>query len=585
MVNRMKKLNNKGFAVSSLLYGLMLVAFLIVSILMSIMSTNRKNTSTLVKKIEEELNRYSQTATELSSTEGTQEFIVPYGKAGWYKIELWGAAAKDVDSVNETESRRGAYTTGIIYLDENTHLYFQIGSQGGVGGTKNNIDSSNNHGGGATDVRLAGGNWDNADGLGSRILVAAGGSYSSNANRRGSGYGYQSYYSHKYYGTDFYDGGSFIAGYPGQSPITYTDPITNETKKYMFSSALMLSAVNAGEGKAKIELISTQGPSEPPAKKSNALNGVRYIKNCVKFQDGQTKEAWREIIVIAKDPTSGRLINIAEGKSIRYGKEANVLTSTNYVNGLTDNSLAPITTSSLTASSALKTGTLYDSCIYLDLGANIDLEEIFIFHSNPDKAGDTADYSADIVTVQGTGTPVTVLRNSTTKAQTPTETHMGVRISDRNAEVSYGQVIPTGNYYIQSSLADNRFLSTNEGLAKMLLFSGDNQQRWSITSIGGTDYKVLDGADQMALQPQEGGQEVGEFITNHTKFREIYDWEKWSINAVPFQNGYYVFESLSGHNLCMSTEGTERNAAYRLKMTTCDPTNPTQWFKLINADY
>ena len=581
----MKKMNNKGFAVSSLLYGLMLVAFLIVSILMSIMSTNRKNTSTLVKKIEEELNRYSQTATELSSTDGTQEFIVPYGKAGWYKIELWGAAAKNVDPVNETEDGRGAYTSGIIYLAENTHLYFQIGSVGGTGGTKNNISSSNNFGGGATDVRLAGGNWDNADGQNSRIMVAAGGSYSGDADKRGNGYGYQSYYSHKYHGKSYYDGGSFIAGYPGQLPVTYTDPITKETKTYMFTSALMVSGVSAGEGKAKIELISTQGPGDPPAKKTTALNGVRYIKNCIKFQSSQTKEVWREIVVIAKDPADGTFKNIAAGKSVKYGTAANVLSSTNFVNGLTDNSLAPITSSSLTASSSLKIGSLYDSCIYLDLGTNIDLEEIFIFHSNPDSAGVTAHYSSDIVTVQGTATPVTVLRNSTTRDQTPTETHMGIRISDRNPEVSYGQVIPTGNYYIQSSLADNRFLSTKGGLAKMALFSGDKQQRWSITSVGGTEYKVLDGADQMALQPQEGGKEVGEFLTNHTKYRELYDWERWSINAVPFQNGYFVFESLSGYNLCMATEGTERNKAYRLQMATCDPTNPTQWFKLVNADY
>ena len=89
----MKKLNNKGFAISTLIYGLMLVAFVVVALLMSIMSTNRKNTSTLIKKIEEELNRYSQTATEITSTDGAQEFIVPYGQAGWYKIELWGAGA------------------------------------------------------------------------------------------------------------------------------------------------------------------------------------------------------------------------------------------------------------------------------------------------------------------------------------------------------------------------------------------------------------------------------------------------------------------------------------------------------------
>lgn len=582
----MKKLNNKGFAVSSLLYGLMLVAFLIVSILMSIMSTNRKNTSTLVKKIEEELNRYSQTATELSSTDGTQEFIVPYGKAGWYKIELWGAAAKDVaeNEVNEIEAGRGAYTTGIIYLDENTHLYFQIGSQGGTGGTKNNIN--NDYGGGATDVRLAGGNWDNLDGKNSRIMVAAGGTHSSIETRRGTGYGYESYYSHKYHNTDYYDGGSFIAGYPGQAPITYTDPITKETKTFSFSSTLMIPAVNAGAGKAKIELISTQGPSDPPAKKTTKLNGVRYIKNCVNFQDSQTKEVWREIVVIGKDPVDGKIKNLAAGKTVKYGKSSNVQTSTNTVNGLTDGSLNKITSSALTASASLKVGTLYDSCIYLDLGTDIDLEEIFIFHSNPDKSGETANYSAEILTVQGTSTPITVLRNSTTKAQTPVETYLGVRFSDRNPEVSVGQVIPGGNYYIQSALADNRFLSTKDGLAKMELYTGDKQQRWSISSVGGIIYKILDGADQMALQPQEGGNEVGENINNATKYGE-HAWEQWQIDPVPYQNGYYTLRTTNelGTTLCMSTETLDRNAPQKLQTAICDETKQSQWFKFINADY
>ena len=90
MVIKMKKMNNKGFAISSLLYGLLLVAFLVVAVLMSVMASNRKNTSTLINKIEEDLNRHSLTVTEFEYTDDVQEYIVPHGKAGWYKIELWG---------------------------------------------------------------------------------------------------------------------------------------------------------------------------------------------------------------------------------------------------------------------------------------------------------------------------------------------------------------------------------------------------------------------------------------------------------------------------------------------------------------
>ena len=115
----MKKMNNKGFAITTLLYGLMSVGFLVMTLLMGIMSQNRQNTSTLVKKIEEELNRYGETETTFAYIGTPQEYIVPYGQAGWYKIELWGA---------KTSSGLGDYTSGIVYLAENTKLYFYLGN-------------------------------------------------------------------------------------------------------------------------------------------------------------------------------------------------------------------------------------------------------------------------------------------------------------------------------------------------------------------------------------------------------------------------------------------------------------------------
>ena len=124
----MRKLNNKGFAVSTVLYGLLIMLTLIVILLMSHMSNNRKNTSTLVKKVEEELNRFSETTANFDQSNDGQEYIVPYGKAGWYKIELWGASGGGYDAT--TTNGRGAYTSGIIYLEENAHLYFYLGGQG-----------------------------------------------------------------------------------------------------------------------------------------------------------------------------------------------------------------------------------------------------------------------------------------------------------------------------------------------------------------------------------------------------------------------------------------------------------------------
>ena len=562
--DQMKKLNNKGFAISTLLYGLMLVAFLTVSLLMSIMSTNRKNTSTLIRKIEEDLNRFSQTTTELSSTDGTQEFIVPYGKAGWYKIELWGGAAKNVDATVESENGRGAYTSGIIYLAENTHLYFQIGSIGGTAGTKNNTTSS--YGGGATDVRLVGGNWNSTEGLNSRIMVAAGGSYSTTTGRRGTGYGYADYYSLKYpNGT--YDGGSYISGFAGQTAHG----------TYKFISTMMASGVNAGAGKAKIELVSSQGPDNPPAKKTTFLNGVRYITECVKYTASQSKEVWREIQAIDSTGT-----NRAAGKTVRYAKYDAIANTSPTVAGFTDGNLTAVNTTK--TSSLPKVGGYHDVCIRVDLGTDYNLEEITAFHNNPDplSAVFTANYSTSIITVSGSSGTRSI-RYVGNNIYTPTETYMGVKVSDRNPEITSG-TLPTGNYYIQSALSDNRFVTVGTGPGRLNLFTGNKDQRWSITQVATGQYKILDGIDQMALQPTDGGLEIGESVSAPTKYQE-HDWEKWAITPIYSSgNGYYQIKMVN-KNLCMATVSTIRDTSGALQIKTCSKTDRTQWFRFVNADY
>ena len=174
----MKRLNNRGFAISTLLYGLMIMSLLIVVALISNLSTNRKNTTTLVDKIEDELNRLSLSDTGGDYTGGEvdangREYIVP--SAGWYKIELWGAAG------GGPNGGRGAYVSGIMYLDLGEYLYFYIGEQGDKaaafngGGAGSLTDPRYFGGGGATDVRLISGAWNDETSLESRIMVAGGG--------------------------------------------------------------------------------------------------------------------------------------------------------------------------------------------------------------------------------------------------------------------------------------------------------------------------------------------------------------------------------------------------------------------------
>ena len=98
--------NNKGFAVTTMLYGLSIMGFLIVVLLMSIMSNNRVNTNDLVKQIEDDLNKFSGSEVTFNSD---NQFTVPIGAAGYYKIELWG---------------KSSWTAFIIKLEVNTTLYY-----------------------------------------------------------------------------------------------------------------------------------------------------------------------------------------------------------------------------------------------------------------------------------------------------------------------------------------------------------------------------------------------------------------------------------------------------------------------------
>lgn len=564
----MKKMNNKGFAISTLLYGLLLVAFLVVSLLISIMSTNRKNTSTLIKKIEEELNRYSQTVTEITSTEGAQEFIIPYGKAGWYKIELWGAGAiPETGDPVESSSKRGAYTSGIIYLEENEHIYFQIGTQGANSGSTNNNESANGAGG-ATDVRIRGGNWNSfkdSSEKDTRIMIAAGGGTSTVT---GGGLRFDTGAENNF--KKFNDGGSYISGMAGQ-------PISTFGK---FLNPVMYTGVNNGGGKAKIELISSSTEANPPAKKNTYLNNIRYIRDCIQIDAAQTEEYWKEIQAIT---SSGENVAQKAGVTINFGAHGSETTP---ISGLNDGSLKAIT--------GTITSSIGQKCILVDLGSTYNLEEIAIFHNT--KNATTQTYSYSKTSVGPDSSTATVIRNWSDPNYAPVETYEGVRISDRNPEnIRNSSLIKTGNYYIESAMSDHRVVSVSGGNGQLSIFNSAKTQRWSITHLEDRFYRVLEGGNQYVLKPENGAEEassgdfdVEEFLVANTKYK-AQPWEKWAIVDVGYnttsKNGYYMFRNGAEDEWCMSVNTSSRDTSALLKMKKCDYKDKSQWFKLVNADY
>ncbi|MDI7817563.1 glycine rich domain-containing protein [Clostridioides difficile] len=130
-------------------------------------------------------------------------------KPGKYKLECFGARGF---AFSGTPSSKGGYTYGELTLKKETTLYIYVGGVGldhrkDVFAYNGGGLSRGQGGGGATDIRLVGGEWNNKEGLLSRIIVAggAGGSYSDTpgglgggfegGNGRGSSEGYLNYYT------------------------------------------------------------------------------------------------------------------------------------------------------------------------------------------------------------------------------------------------------------------------------------------------------------------------------------------------------------------------------------------------------
>ena len=136
-------------------------------------------------------------------TGDVQEYTV--SRDGYYYIEMAGAGG---GQINDTYTGgKGAKTSGYIYLKSGEKLYFNIGGKGsgttisstivaggynggGIAKTESSSASYATSGGGATDVRLVGGSWNDTKSLISRIMVAAGGGGADNSSDNGyNGYG------------------------------------------------------------------------------------------------------------------------------------------------------------------------------------------------------------------------------------------------------------------------------------------------------------------------------------------------------------------------------------------------------------
>ncbi len=529
----MKKLNNKGFAITTLIYGLAILGILLMTLLMSTMSQARSNNTEIVRSIEDELNNFSQTESffmgkvDENDLPLAQEYIVPDGETGWYRIELWGTQGGESGGL-------GAYTSGVIRLTEGDKLYFYVGKQE-VGRQ-----------GAETDVRIVSGNYNSYASYQTRIMVAAGGGIGEDADG-GTLYGYtstmkslggevdaenatKSYgiistesleYSNgtlvgypKNYarstltqtevtglnlpgngGDGYYSsndqtvgGVSFISGYAGSKaiingavsnqptydyvPFTYNE-VTDEYHfepgaspiRYAFLNGTMMPGVQKGDGKAKIErLMNTNEDTIDLPRKNTKLDQVRYIKDCLNEDKTTTFSA-----IIKTN-------NISDNPDVAYGKS---ITSTG-------------------------------NCKIVDLGAIYSLEEIAVWHDGND-GHDLLNHQIQVSKDNTNWINIKGISPNTPLSETETVTgiHISAYQNDAMSE------LPTkGEYYIIPVLSENKAMTakesseTDSNAITIERINGLKTQRWAIELLSNSDptikeYKIIELARNKALNIME----------------------------------------------------------------------------------
>lgn len=611
----MKKLNNKGFAISTLIYGLAIMGIMIVAILMATMSQTRSNTRSLVKSIEEDLNRFSKTETSFkpinNSSITAQEYIVP--TSGWYKIELWGAQGSG-------NGGKGAYTGGIIELEEGETLYFYVGSKKSSGG------------GYASEVRVIGGGYDSITSYETRIMVAAGGGTTSTASG-GTLYGYNDK-------MNSYGGYIDIRNNKDFSLIPKTDENNNTNgtlvgydKNYAVSTATNPSA----EVDAPSPLGTNGGGDGYFPSNNSSTGGTSFIAGyagCYGLMKGKTKvhpkleyyehfyeeedtvatytyseEALGEYYFVDGVMMPGVHSGDGYAKIERVKPKIETTTTLTRKNTKLDNiryikncvSSPDISWSKISVTvngsvieknpTPIVTGAMTCGTIDLELVTNVD--EIAIFHNDSG-----IDYKQDTIQVSVDGTVWTNIKkwDTNTSDLSETETVTGYRVSAYQYDAT--EALPNGNYIIQPVLSENKVLSaastaeTETNPISIEPYNGEQRQKWKIERINDVEpyeYKIIELSRLKALSITQDENILFNTVSAVDKFNEKARNEPQIWRIIPVGNGTYIIETVvsavSG-NTGYLTAQTNANVSENLnKIIISNNNKETARFKFIQIDY
>lgn len=605
----MKILNNKGFAISTLIYGLTIMGILIVAILMTTMAQTRSNTNSLVKSIEEDLNRFSKTETSfkpMGSNISSQEYIVP--QSGWYRIELWG-------SQGGGNGGKGAYTSGIIELVEGDTLYFYVGKHKSSGS------------GYATEVRVISGSYTDSVSYETRIMVAAGGGTASTASG-GTLYGYNDKMSSY---------GGFIRSNGNKDfsllPKTETGNTTNGTlvgynKNYAVSNAT--SPTNGIDAPAP---SGTNGGGDGFFPSNNSsTGGTSYIAGyagCFGLKKGKTtlnsKLEYYEHTYIEEDTVATytysntklgdyyfvdgiMLPGIRQGDgyakiervkpktddSIKLTRKNTNLNGVRYIKDCTSGS--GVTWKKIVASiqgvSVEATPTVSGNCGTIDLGSSKNVDEIAVFHTNSG-----TDYNNDIISVSSDGSTWRTIKKAGSGTNlSETETVTGYRVSAYQYDAT--SLLPNGNYIIQPVLSENKVLTaaesaeTNANPITIEPYVGEERQKWMIERVSESnpyEYKIIELARYKALAITQDENIVFNTVSAIDKFNEKARNEPQIWKITPVGNGTYTIETVmspvspnTGY-LIPQTNSTVSDAYNQIIIGKNNKN--TARFKLIEIDY
>ena len=218
-------------------------------------------------------------------TNGAQAYTVPV--TGTYKLEVWGGQGGYYPGT-PINSNRGGFASGNINLTAGETIYIYIGGKGtdalgsNDGGYDGNYSAGGWNGGGwgsgrggpggggGTDIRRSG------QAVSNRIIIAGGGGGSLREDPRNNGgqsgygtyalfqgeFGCYSRHSSSYSNDEGGGGGGYYGG-----PVQHGDDPLNSSGGTSYtgslSSAVMTSAVNAGNGMARITPPTIAGVGEP----------------------------------------------------------------------------------------------------------------------------------------------------------------------------------------------------------------------------------------------------------------------------------------------------------------------------------